>query len=227
MTRWLALLASAGVLSGCSALPENAGGRAATPTRQVSSAVPAISSNPQARQCLSELGMAQARFEPLPDRYLGDGCSNLNTVRLSALQSDNSQIALANLGPVTCPVADTFASWARFGVDRAARQMLGSGLRSIETFGSYSCRNVAGSSHRSAHATAAAIDISGFVLEDGRRISVIGGWSGGSAAEREFLRVVHRSACKRFDTVLGPDYNSAHRDHLHLEGAIGVRGYCR
>jgi len=227
MHRWLALLLCAGALSGCSALPDSAGGRDATPARQVASAAPQISNDPQARQCLADLGMAQARFEPLPDRYLGDGCSNLNTVRLSAVYSDTAQISLANIGPVTCPVADTFAAWARFGVDRAARQMLGSGLRSIETFGSYSCRNVAGSERRSGHAIAAAIDISGFVLEDGRRISVLGAWSGGSAAEREFLRAVHDSACKRFDTVLGPDYNTAHHDHLHLEGVIGARGFCR
>ena len=93
--------------------------------------------------------------------------------------------------------------------------------------GSYSCRNVAGSGRRSAHASAAAIDIAGFVLEDGRRVMVQSAWHGGSDKEREFLRVVQGSACKRFGTVLGPDYNSAHYDHLHLEGTIGERSYCR
>ena len=122
-----------------------------------------------------------------------------------------------NLGPVGCDTANTFAAWARFGVDRAARQILGSPLVRIETFGSYSCRNVAGSNRRSAHSTAKAIDVSAFVLADGRRISVQGDWDGGTREEREFLRIVHRSACKRFGTVLGPDYNQAHRDHFHLE----------
>ena len=97
----------------------------------------------------------------------------------------------------------------------------------IETFGSYSCRDVAGSGRRSAHATAAAIDVSGFVLADGRRISVEEDWNGGDAQERAFLRTVHRSACKRFDTVLGPDYNSAHENHLHVEGVIREKSYCR
>ena len=112
-------------------------------------------------------------------------------------------------------------------MDRAARQILGSPVRSIETMGSYSCRNVAGSSRRSGHASGAAIDVSGFVLEDGRRITLKAGWNGGNEREREFLRVVQSSACKRFGTVLGPDYNSAHYDHLHLEGTIGERSYCR
>ena len=121
-------------------------------------------------------------------------------------------------------MANTFAAWARYGVDRAARQILGSPLARIETMGSYSCRNVAGTSRRSAHSRAEAVDIGAFVLEDGRRISVKSGWNAGEK-EREFLRTVHRSACKRFGTVLGPDYNAAHADHLHLEHGDG--SFCR
>ena len=132
---------------------------------------------------------------------------------------------LSNLGPVTCPLANTFAAWARFGVDRAAQQILGTELVRIETMGSYNCRNVSGSGKRSAHARAQAIDVSGFVLADGRRISVLGDWTSGTASEREFLRVVHTSACKRFGTVLGPRYNAAHADHFHLE--LSRAGFCR
>jgi hypothetical protein len=95
----------------------------------------------------------------------------------------------------------------------------------IETMGSYNCRNVAGSTKRSAHATANAIDVAAFVLADGRRISLTGGWDNGSARERQFLSVVHQSACKRFGTVLGPAYNAAHKDHFHLE--LSGKAYCR
>ena len=108
---------------------------------------------------------------------------------------------------------------------RAAEQMLGSPLVKIETMGSYSCRNIAGSEQRSAHARAEAIDVSAFVLADGRRIVLKRDWQGGDAATREFLRVVHKSACKRFGTVLGPEYNAAHEDHFHLEGT-GAK-FCR
>ena len=31
--------------------------------------------------------------------------------------------------------------------------------------------------------------------------------------------------CKRFGTTLGPAYNTAHRDHLHLE--LSGRAFCR
>ena len=180
---------------------------------------------PEARQCLAALGLARANFTPLPDQYFGAGCSTINTVRLASLRSDEGVLGVSNLGPVTCPLAETFAAWVRFGVDRAARQLLGSELVRIETMGSYSCRNVAGSDRLSAHANANAIDVSAFVLANGRRIDLLARWSGGSRGEREFLRVIHSSACKRFGTVLGPDYNSAHANHLHLERSNN--SFCR
>ena len=185
-----------------------------------------VAVTPQSRQCLATLSAEGAGFSPVTDRYYGAGCSTVGTVNLTALQGDAARFSLANLGPVACPLAETTAAWARFGVDRAARQVLGSPLARIETFGSYSCRDVAGSGRRSAHATAQAIDVSAFVLADGRRVSVLADWSEGTAQERQFLRLVHTSACKRFGTVLGPDYNAAHKDHFHVEaGRSG--GFCR
>lgn len=219
MRRFFAILAVIAALGACA-------DNSRSPERQtVKRSTTTVSQNPEARQCRAELGAKRAGFTPLPDQYYGGGCSTVNTVRLASLQADTSALSLANLGPVTCPLADSFAGWARYGVDRAARQILGSALVRIETMGSYNCRNVAGSTRRSAHATADAIDISGFVLADGRRITISSGWSGGSAQERQFLRVIHSSACKRFGTVLGPNYNAAHHDHLHVE----LRGgsFCR
>jgi hypothetical protein len=76
---------------------------------------------------------------------------------------------------------------------------------------------VAGTARRSAHATANAIDVSGFVLANGRRITVSGNWNDRDPAVRKFFATIQASACKRFGTVLGPAYNPAHRDHFHLE----------
>jgi len=220
MRQILAIAALLTSLSACVDVPNGSKHRSA---RQSGSGF--YSASPAARQCLSQLGATRASFTPIPDRYFERGCSTLNSVRLSSLRSDESSLSLSNLGPVTCKTANRFAGWARYGVDRAARQILGSRLVRIETFGSYNCRNVAGTNRRSAHSTASAIDVSGFVLADGRRISVLGDWSGGSSAERRFLRIVHQSACKRFGTVLGPNYNAAHRNHFHLEAKPG--SYCR
>ena len=188
-------------------------------------ATAAISPRPELRQCLADLSSNRAGFTPLPDQYYGAGCSTIGTVKLTSLRSDDAPLQLLNLGPVACPLAETLAGWARFGVDRAARQILGSPLARIDTMGSYSCRNVAGRDRRSAHATADAIDVSAFILADGRRIAVLDKWDAGTTAEKQFLSVVHQSACKRFGTVLGPAYNTAHRDHLHVE--LSGAGFCR
>ena len=210
----ISLLALATLLGACSQGP-----------RATYSSIRSFGVSPESRQCLAQLGTTKASFTPLPNRYFSAGCNQVNTVRLASLRSDDGKLRLENLGPVTCPMANTFAAWARYGVDRAARQMLGSELARIETQGSYDCRTVAGTAQESAHATAGAIDVSAFVLADGRRISVEQDWSQGTAQEREFLRVIHASACKRFGTVLGPAYNQDHADHFHVELSGG--GFCR
>ena len=225
LSRWqkpLCLAVLAALLSGCSIPRIGSGERQDGPR---ASAEP-VAASPADRQCLGTLGATGAQFTPLPDRYLGEGCSNLGAVQLHAISGEGATLAVTNIGPVTCPVSAAFAAWARFGVDRAARTILGSPLVSIQTMGSYSCRNVAGSSRRSGHASASAIDIAGFVLADGRRITVEEDWDG-SSEEREFLRAVQASACRRFATVLGPAYNAAHHDHFHVEGVIEGDSYCR
>jgi hypothetical protein len=68
----------------------------------------------------------------------------------------------------------------------------------------------------SQHSYARAIDIAGFVLMDGRRITVARDWQG-DGEKAGFLREVRDGACGLFSTTLSPDYNPAHRDHLHLD----------
>ena len=249
MKKIATLLVAASLLSGCTLVPDvsssrasssapryamtSSTGPAATPRSPVAqpsapqtSGLP-VAGSAQDRQCLANLNAVGAEFIALPDQYTGQGCSTVGTVRMSALRGESANMSIANIGPVKCGVGTAFAAWARYGVDRAAQQILGSPLARIETMGSYSCRNVAGSNRRSAHATAGAIDISGFVLEDGRRIVLTDDWNGGTRQEKEFLRTIQRSACKRFATVLGPEYNAAHRDHFHLEGVIDGSSFCR
>ena len=208
-------------LAGCGAVP---GSKPADRAAQSTGASPVSVARPEARQCFAELGQTGSRFAPLPDKFYGAGCSTTNSVRLDGVGGDTHQFTVTNLSAVACPLANSFAAWARFGVDRAAQQILGSPLARIETMGSYSCRNVAGTARLSAHSRAEAVDVAAFVLADGRRISVLNGWNA-SREEREFLRTIHSSACKRFGTVLGPDYNKAHENHFHLE--YGSGNYCR
>ena len=230
-TPTLALFSLLGLTAACSAIPD--AHQPQNLRESVASFAPATPQQPmaadqtfapQAGRCLADLGARQVAFTPLPDQYYGAGCSRVNSVRLMALTSDNAALGVTHLGAVTCPLANSFAGWARFGVDRAARQILGSPIVQIETMGSYNCRNIAGTDKRSAHSTGNAIDVSGFVLADGRRITLLGNWYAGTPAERQFLRVIHQSACRRFGTVLGPEFNPAHHNHFHVE--LSSHGIC-
>ncbi|WP_148276450.1 extensin family protein [Sphingobium sp. SYK-6] len=181
------------------------------------------------RMCAAKLDAAKVRYQPLPNQDRGGGCATIDTIKLMDIGTPT-----ASLGPMTCPLAANFAAWARYAVRPAARLYLGSEVVRIETFGTYACRDVRGTGgtiagKRSEHALANAVDVAAFVLADGRRISLVDDWRG-DGPPAQFLRVLHQSACKRFRTVLGPDYNAAHRDHFHLDmanaGSSG-RSFCR
>ena len=135
-----------------------------------------------------------------------------------------------------CPVAAALAVWERQVVRPAALKHFGQPVVAIDHLGSYNCRMIAGSSQPSEHATADAIDISGVRLRDGARIAVKSDWAGSdgqpvtadSIARAAFLHDIRTGACDLFATVLSPDYNAAHADHLHLDQAQrGYRGVCR
>ncbi len=175
-----------------------------------------VPSNRETAQCLADLRQLHVSFQVLPDRETGPGCGLNGTVKLVDIG-----VPVANLTAVRCGAARAFIGWTRNAVAPAAYQMLGSELARVDSMGSYACRNVVGSTRgptrRSGHAIANAIDIGGFVLKDGRRITVLNDWNSPDPQVRQFLQTIRASACKRFGTVLSPDYNAAHRNHLHLE----------
>jgi hypothetical protein len=82
----------------------------------------------------------------------------------------------------------------------------------------------------SEHGYANALDVSVFILSDGRKVTVKGGWYGADV-DRRFLRDVHHGGCREFTTVLGPESDSYHRDHFHLDlarhGRDGLKRICR
>ena len=63
-------------------------------------------------------------------------------------------------------------------------------------------------------------------LRDGRRVTVLEHWDGDSP-EARFLRRIRDEGCQVYGTVLSPEYNAAHRDHLHLEIREATWTMCR
>ncbi|MDQ2778210.1 MAG: extensin family protein [Pseudomonadota bacterium] len=163
--------------------------------------------------CLAVLQTSGFRFEPVPDRETGPGCGFENAVQIS--HTDLQPNAAFTLN---CPAAVALALWEHHSVLPTAQRLLGSPARRLMHFGSYACRNVYGreSGQRSEHALANAIDVAGFELQNGQKISVARHWRGDDA-RAAFLHRIHDDACQFFGGVFGPDYNAAHADHLHLD----------
>lgn len=177
-------------------------------------------------RCVAELTAARVNFSPRPDQIFSETCHQVQAGLLGADLGTVARMSPAQPA-MTCRLALAVSVWRRQSVEPAAREILGSDVVQIDHFGAYACRNVnngAGSTRISAHAQAAALDVAGFRLRDGRRISLTDDWQG-DGPEARFLRRIRDDACRIFGTVLSPDYNAVHHDHLHLE-ATETR-FCR
>ena len=148
---------------------------------------------------------------PVSDKPPHEGCGWSNSVAVSSIGDANMTVS-----PLTCEMTAATALWMIQDVQPLARATFGSGIVKIHTIGTYSCRNITGSGRRSQHAKANAIDISGFTLEDGRSVLVRNDWNG-NGPKAKFLKSVYEGACRYFRVTLGPDYNAAHADHIHLD----------
>ncbi|MGI8704608.1 MAG: extensin family protein [Sphingomicrobium sp.] len=178
-------------------------------------------------RCRDLLSDAPVGDSAVPPRRSPPYCGYENGMRL-----DGRSVSYNPDGLVTsCPVAAALFLWENRVVQPAAQRHFGSKVTRIDHGGSYSCRRLYGreTGAFSEHATADAIDVTGFQLDDGELVRVLQDWKGWDARSR-FLSEVRDGACEVFSTVLSPDYNEAHRDHLHFDVASrggGVWTMCR
>lgn len=153
--------------------------------------------------------------QPISDSPMRDGCGWVNSVRMSTAGG-----VRAGFDKLTCEAAAALALWLEHDLQQVAQEHFGQRVAAVQSFGTFSCRNIIGNplwkGWRSQHASANAVDIGGFTLADGRRISVRGHWHG-NGVEARFLRAAHGRACRYFRVVLGPDFNAAHQDHFHFD----------
>lgn len=173
-------------------------------------------------ECRAVLRRSGVAFEALPAAGEGECRRDDRTVLSDAPLSPAPP-------PTTCAVGAAFELWLQQGVQPAAEELLGSRVARMEHFGAFSCRRMYGrdTGRWSEHASGNALDIAAFVLADGERIGIRTDWEGGSE-QAAFLHRVRDEACRVFGTVLSPDYNAAHADHLHLDQAArGFGSVCR
>lgn len=159
-------------------------------------------------------------------RQQADSAENANCPLQNVWRVEAGQARLSSSFLATCPLAVAYALFEEHGLQPAAQRVFGQPVVQVDHLGSFACRNMY---HRkqgrlSQHATANALDISGFRLKDGQRIVLAKDWQG-DGPKAQFLRQVQEGACDSFDTVLGPAYNAAHHNHFHLD--MGLWQICR
>lgn len=148
-------------------------------------------------------------------------CPLTNVVRVR----DFGVVKLSSSFLASCPLALRSALYVGQQAAPLTERLMMSQLTRIEHLGSYACRNIyhRPDARRSEHASAQALDISGFILADGRHVTVLRGWKQEESAT--WLRTLLSASCHYYGNGLGPDYNAAHANHFHL-GIRGI-GLCR
>ncbi|MFC3676327.1 extensin family protein [Ferrovibrio xuzhouensis] len=164
--------------------------------------------------CLNDLAATGAEFELVAQAEPGkDGCDLVNGVKLLRLPD----AALSRPVELTCPTALRFTEFEREVLQPTARRMFGQPLIQVNHAGGFTCRRMVGGGGRlSEHAHGRAIDIWGFVLGDGTKLSVTEQFRT-RGGEGSYLREVSRAACTYFNVVLSPNANSDHKDHFHWD----------
>ena len=130
-------------------------------------------------------------------------------------------VAISPAATITCETAQAAKQWIERGVQPAFDNQ----VVKLQIAGSYVCRtrNHKKGAKVSEHGKGRALDISAFVLADGRSLSVIHDYRKSRA-----MKASHKAACGPFGTTLGPGSDGMHEDHLHMDIVSYRNGtYCK
>ncbi len=185
-------------------------------------------------QCAKQLAGLNLTYKPVDAIGGPEGCGAAAPIEVSAVFG----VKIQPPATLTCSFANVLHRWARGALQQAAKAALNDQLVSLANVASYTCRATRSerASRLSEHALSNALDISAFSFEKSGQVTVTGDWvpvdpadtNKELGAKATFLRYAHESACEVFSTVLGPDHNAFHKDHLHLDhGRDGRFGACQ
>lgn len=152
-------------------------------------------------------------LKPITSRV--KGCNVKAPVQVTSVDG----VRLNPPATMNCDAAGALAEWVNEGLQPAFRNQ----VVQLNVANSYACRprnNVRGNKV-SEHGSGNAIDISGFVLDTGKTMTVAGNYGAQ-------IKKARKAACGAFHTTLGPGSDGYHEDHIHLDVAK-YRGtpYCR
>lgn len=143
------------------------------------------------------------------------GCGVEDPVAITSVAG----VRLSQTATVDCSIAKALNSW----VDEVAQPAFDGNLVEMQVAAHYICRsrnNIRGAKI-SEHGKGRAIDISGFVLSNGKVLTVSDNYN-------RLLRGIYKAACPYFHTTLGPGSDGYHENHFHFDTSARDGGaYCR
>lgn len=161
-------------------------------------------------------GVAAIKGEPIaPIGSNVGGCGVQEPVRVTSVAG----VRLSQAATVDCSIAKALNSW----VDDVAQPAFNGQLVELRIAAHYVCRgrNNQKGAKISEHGKGRAVDISAFVLSNGRVLSVAQNYD-------QLLRRIYKAGCGYFKTTLGPGSDGYHEDHFHFDTSARTGGaYCR
>jgi hypothetical protein len=183
----------------------------ATPDKPAQPGKPAAPPQSACRAALT----AEIAIAPSIPPIRGPGaCGGEDLVRLEAIVlPDRHKVAVTPPATLRCTMATAIADWVRTDLVAIAGK-LGSEPAGLDNYDSYECRgfNRIPGAHLSEHGRANALDVRAIKLANGRAITLTD-----RDVPRELREEVLHSVCARFMTVLGPDSDWYHEEHIHLD----------
>jgi hypothetical protein len=177
---------------------------------------------PQPSACRQALSEDIAIAPSLPPINGPGGCGGDDIVRLEAVVlPDKTRVALKPAATLRCTMASAVADWVRTDLVALATS-LNTTPRTVDNFDSFECRgrNRVAGAVLSEHGKANALDVRSVSFADGRELKLTD-----RTADRALRETVLHSVCGRFTTVLGPDSDWYHEDHVHLDLAARRNNY--
>ncbi len=168
--------------------------------------------------------MRPSAYVQLASELDGPGvCGLTKPFKVTALQG--GAVSFNSTATLDCSMVAELDDWLADVVQPSAQARFGQSVVQISTMGSYACRGMNGQrgARLSEHSFGNALDIGGFMLADGREISIVRDWTQGDEQTRAFLLEAHGGACRHFSTVLSPGSNMFHYNHIHVDLAMHGR----
>lgn len=164
---------------------------------------------------LRQRGVEFTRLEPF---RTAKGCGIADPVKIQAIRQGNDVLRLPAKPVLSCKFAMRITSWFMDVSAPIVEKFAKAKLKAVTSGPGYVCRNRNGRSRGklSEHAFGNALDITSFVLANGRRLPVLGR-ADGTATGRRILKALRTTSCGYFTTVLGPGANAAHASHFHFD----------